>query len=85
MGAQGSRPGYGYGGRSDGRSAPETNYYELLGVEEDATADEIKRAFRKLALVHHPDKNHDNVEEATKKFAQLQQAYEASPTNPSSS
>ncbi|KAG8739763.1 hypothetical protein FRC10_005188 [Ceratobasidium sp. 414] len=73
MGAQGSRPGH--GGHSGGASDP--NYYELLGVEEDATADEIKRAFRKLALVHHPDKNHDNVEEATTKFAQLRQAYEA--------
>ncbi|KAG9121798.1 hypothetical protein FRC07_002100 [Ceratobasidium sp. 392] len=74
MGAQGSRPGR--GGYPNGGGVAETNYYELLGVEEDATADEIKRAFRKLALVHHPDKNHDNVEEATKKFAQLQQAYE---------
>ncbi|KAG9101012.1 DnaJ sub B member 8 [Ceratobasidium sp. UAMH 11750] len=73
MGAQNSR--YGHGDYSGGGT--ETNYYELLGVEEDATTDEIKRAFRKLALVHHPDKNHDNVEEATKKFAQLQQAYEA--------
>ncbi|KAF8322663.1 DnaJ-domain-containing protein [Clavulina sp. PMI_390] len=52
------------------------DYYELLEVEETATQDEIKRAFRKLALVHHPDKNAGNIEEATKKFAALQQAYE---------
>ncbi|KAJ1308012.1 hypothetical protein OPQ81_002083 [Rhizoctonia solani] len=78
MGAQNSRAGP--RGDSNGGAAPaETSYYELLGVEEDATADEIKKAFRKLALIHHPDKNHDNVEEATRKFAQLQQAYEASP------
>ncbi|KAF8602830.1 DnaJ-domain-containing protein [Ceratobasidium sp. AG-I] len=74
MGAQGSRPGY--GGSSANAGPPEASYYELLEVEEDATADEIKRAFRKLALIHHPDKNHDNIEESTKKFAQLQQAYE---------
>ncbi|CAE6512485.1 unnamed protein product [Rhizoctonia solani] len=74
MGAQNSRAGP--RGAPSGGAATETSYYELLGVEEDATADEIKKAFRKLALVHHPDKNHDNVEEATKKFAQLQQADE---------
>jgi len=74
MGAQGSRPGY--GGSSASAGPVETSYYELLEVEEDATADEIKRGFRKLALIHHPDKNHDNIEESTKKFAQLQQAYE---------
>lgn len=71
MGAQNSRAGGANGG-----ATTEISYYELLGVEEDATADEIKKAFRKLALIHHPDKNPDNVEEATKKFAQLQQAYE---------
>ncbi|GAB1526940.1 hypothetical protein RhiTH_010114 [Rhizoctonia solani] len=74
MGAQNSRAGP--GGATNGEAVAEISYYELLGVEEDATADEIKKAFRKLALIHHPDKNHDNVEEATKKFAQLQQAYE---------
>ncbi|KAJ3500639.1 hypothetical protein NMY22_g19195 [Coprinellus aureogranulatus] len=69
------------------------DYYKILEVAEDATADEIKvsthsigvdlqlnsieqKSFRRLALIHHPDKNHDNQEEATKKFATLQQAYE---------
>nr|XP_019049923.1 hypothetical protein I302_00343 [Kwoniella bestiolae CBS 10118]OCF28853.1 hypothetical protein I302_00343 [Kwoniella bestiolae CBS 10118] len=52
------------------------NYYELLQVDEEATADEIKRSYRKLALVNHPDKNPHRVEEATKLFADLQQAYE---------
>ncbi|KAJ7573863.1 DnaJ domain-containing protein [Mycena floridula] len=52
------------------------DYYQLLEVAEDATADEIKRSFRRLALIHHPDKNHGDVEAATQRFASLQQAYE---------
>ncbi|KAI5454891.1 hypothetical protein NCC49_002167 [Naganishia albida] len=52
------------------------DYYALLNVDEEATEDEIKKAFRKAALKHHPDKNPDNIEAATKLFADLQQAYE---------
>ncbi|GFZ42894.1 hypothetical protein JCM24511_00612 [Saitozyma sp. JCM 24511] len=52
------------------------DYYELLQIHEDATDDEIKRSYRKLALLNHPDKNPDRIEEATKIFADLQQAYE---------
>ncbi|KAG7450990.1 DnaJ-domain-containing protein [Guyanagaster necrorhizus] len=52
------------------------DYYQLLEVDENATADELKRAFRRLALVHHPDKNPNDVEGATKRFAAMQQAYE---------
>ncbi|EMD33296.1 hypothetical protein CERSUDRAFT_160177 [Gelatoporia subvermispora B] len=53
-----------------------SDYYALLEVDESATQDEIRRSFRRLALIHHPDKNHDDTEAATKRFATLQQAYE---------
>lgn len=48
--------------------------HEILGVEESATADEIKAAFRKLALKYHPDKN--TAPEANDKFIQIHEAYE---------
>ncbi|TFK70296.1 DnaJ-domain-containing protein [Pluteus cervinus] len=72
MGAQESK------GSSGGSGQDEhiIDYYELLEVSEDATQEEIKKSFRRLALIHHPDKNQDNVEEANKKFTALQQAYE---------
>ncbi|KAK9235261.1 DnaJ domain-containing protein [Lipomyces kononenkoae] len=53
-----------------------TCYYELLEIGRDASADEIRKAYRRQALLLHPDKNMHNVEEATQKFAQVQAAYE---------
>ena len=53
-----------------------TCYYELLGVSRDATDSDLKKAYRKKALQYHPDKNRDNVEEATEIFATIKAAYE---------
>jgi molecular chaperone DnaJ len=53
----------------------EKDYYKTLGVDRAASSDEIKKAFRKLALKHHPDKNQGN-KESEKKFKELNEAYE---------
>ena len=50
------------------------DYYTVLGVEEPATADEIKRAYKKLAQRHHPDRNQDDPG-AEERFKQISEAY----------
>ena len=50
------------------------DYYKLLGVSKTATADEIKKAYRKLALKYHPDRNPDN-KQAEEKFKKISEAY----------
>lgn len=52
------------------------DYYKTLGIEKSASTKDIKRAYRKLALKWHPDKNKDNQEVATKKFNEIAEAYE---------
>ncbi|XP_052005072.1 dnaJ homolog subfamily B member 6-like isoform X3 [Xyrauchen texanus] len=51
-------------------------YYDVLGVSRNASPDDIKKAYRKLALLWHPDKNPDNKEEAERKFKEIAEAYE---------
>jgi molecular chaperone DnaJ len=51
------------------------DYYEVLGLKREASADEIKKAYRQLALKHHPDKNPGDAE-AEKKFKEAAEAYE---------
>lgn len=53
-----------------------SDYYDLLGVSKSASADEIKKAYRKLAVKHHPDKNPDDSK-AEEKFKKISEAYEA--------
>lgn len=51
------------------------DYYEVLGVDKTATADEIKKAFREAAKKWHPDRNPDNKKEAEEKFKEIAEAY----------
>jgi molecular chaperone DnaJ len=51
------------------------DYYEILGVSKDAPESEVKRAYRKLAIKHHPDKNPDDPT-AAEKFREATEAYE---------
>ena len=49
--------------------------YKILGVKEDASETEIKKAYKKLAVKYHPDKNPNNKEEAEKKFKEVSHAF----------
>ena len=50
------------------------DYYAILGVGKNATEDELKKAYRKMALRYHPDKNKDP--DAEDKFKEIAEAYE---------
>ncbi len=52
---------------------PKKDYYEILGIDKDANKQEIKKAYRKLALKYHPDKNPSK--EAEEKFKEISEAY----------
>jgi len=51
-------------------------YYDLLEIDNNASNEDIKKAYRKMAIKHHPDKNPDNKEEAEQKFKKVSEAYE---------
>ncbi|MCU0369928.1 MAG: DnaJ domain-containing protein, partial [Bacteroidales bacterium] len=50
------------------------DYYEVLGVSKSSTQEEIKKAYRKMALKYHPDKNPNN-KESENKFKEAAEAY----------
>jgi molecular chaperone DnaJ len=52
------------------------DYYEVLGVSKTATPEEIKRAYRRLAMKHHPDRNKGDSIDAEKRFKEAREAYE---------
>lgn len=54
----------------------DTSYYDILNVNSNADANEIKKQYRKLALRWHPDKNPDSKIEAERKFKEISEAYE---------
>ena len=56
--------------------AEKKDYYEILGVSKNATDEELKKAYRKLAKKYHPDANPDNKQEAEAKFKEVNEAYE---------
>ena len=51
--------------------ATKRDYYETLGISKDASADEVKKAFRRAAIEHHPDRGGDET-----KFKEINEAYE---------
>lgn len=56
--------------------ANKTDYYDILGVSKTATAEEIKKAYRKQALEWHPDRHKDDKEAAEKRFKEINEAYQ---------
>jgi len=56
--------------------ATKSDYYDILGVTKSASADEIKKAYRKQALEWHPDRHQDDKEAAEKRFKEINEAYQ---------
>ena len=56
-------------------AGPKRDYYEVLGVDRGAEADDIKRAYRKLAMQWHPDRNRDDKSAETR-FKEISEAYD---------
>ncbi|UCE91623.1 MAG: molecular chaperone DnaJ [Methanobacteriota archaeon] len=52
------------------------DYYDVLGISKEASAEDVRKAYRKLAMKYHPDKNKDKPKEAEEKFKEISEAYE---------
>src|SRR5207245_2701426 len=52
------------------------DYYEILGVSRSASEDDVKKAYRKLALKYHPDRNPEDRHEAEERFKEISEAYQ---------
>ena len=63
-------------GRNATPAKKETKYYDLLELTPSATTADVKKAYRKLAMKWHPDRNVNNKEEAETKFKEISKAYE---------
>ena len=64
------------GEEAQAQEGMKADYYDLLGVDRDASEEDIKKAYRRKALELHPDRNYGNVENTTKLFAEIQSVYE---------
>jgi len=53
-----------------------TDFYKLLDLDKSCNENDIKKAYKKKALIFHPDRNKDNIEESTKKFNEIKLAYD---------
>jgi len=63
-----------YSYTNSGENDTDKDYYKILGVDEKASEDEIKKAYRRMSMLHHPDKN-GNTEESKQMFQELNNAY----------